>query len=82
MRLHGPRGLPGDGMRVNDQPSVLWTLRDRGGTEVRCEARLLPVGIEGRIVWNGSELYAFRFSNNRELRTWGNEKRAELQSQG
>jgi hypothetical protein len=37
--------------RVGDHPSVLWTLRF-GGDDVRCEARLLPAGIEGRIVWN------------------------------
>ncbi len=55
----------------------LWTLR-RGDDEVRCEACLLPVGIEGRIVWNGRELYAFRFTSGEELLAWAREKRNEL----
>jgi len=43
---------------------------------------LLPVGIEGRIVWNTSELYAFLFPGDRELWAWANEKRRELEGQG
>jgi hypothetical protein len=47
-----------------------------------CEARLLPVGIEGRILWNGSELYAFLFPDDAQLWTWAREKRMELGRDG
>jgi hypothetical protein len=57
------------------------TLR-RGDIEVCCEARLLRAGIEGRILCNGSELYAFLFPGDRELWAWADEKRAELKRQG
>jgi hypothetical protein len=66
---------------VKNDRERLWTLR-RAGVEVCCEARLLSAGIEGRIVWNGSELYAFPFPDDRQLWTWANEKRAELEGQG
>jgi len=59
-----------------DERSRLWTLR-RAGAEVCCEAPLLRGGVEGRIVWNGSELYAFVFPDDRELWAWANEKRVE-----
>ena len=67
--------------RIDDQPTVLWTLR-RGDNDVRCEARLLPVGIEGRIVWNGRELYALLFASGEELSVCAGEKRAELETKG
>ena len=57
---------------------MLWTLR-RGDDEVCCEARSLPVGIEGRIAWNRGELYAFRFASGEEVSGWAQEKRAELE---
>ena len=44
----GEMPIPTPG-QFNDQPSALWTLR-RGDEEVSWEARLLPAGIEGRIV--------------------------------
>jgi hypothetical protein len=42
---------------------------------------LLPVGIEGWIVWNGRELYAFRFMSGEQLSVWAGEKHAELEGQ-
>jgi hypothetical protein len=53
---------------------------DRG--EMFCGPRLLPAGIEGRIVWNGSELYAFVFPDDGQLWAWANEKRKELEARG
>jgi hypothetical protein len=43
---------------------------------------LLPAGIEGRILWNGSELYAFLFPGDRELWSWADEKRKDLEADG
>lgn len=52
VRLLGLQGLSEGRMIVKDEPSVLWTLR-HGDDEVRWEGRLLPVGLEGRIVCRG-----------------------------
>lgn len=49
VRLLGLQGLSEGRMIVKDEPSVLWTLR-HGDDEARWEGRLLPVGLEGRIV--------------------------------
>jgi len=67
--------------RIDHQPSVLWTLR-RGDDEVRCEARLLPGGIEGRIVWNGRELYAFLFPTDGDLWAWARGRRDDFERKG
>jgi hypothetical protein len=66
---------------VESEGSRLWTLR-RAGAEVCCEARPLPGWIEGRIVWNGSELRAFLFRSSDELWAWALEKRKELEAKG
>jgi len=67
--------------RVEDRRSRLWTLR-RADVEVRCETWLLAAGIEGRIVWDGTELYAFLSPGERELCAWAAEKRKELEADG
>jgi len=77
----GPAGPFEGRMIVKHEPSVLWTLR-HGDDEVRCEARLLPVGIEGRIVWNGRVLYAFTFAKSGELRAWARGRHDDFRSKG
>ncbi len=68
-------------MVVNDAPSVLWTLH-RHGNEFRCEARLVPVGIQGRLLWNGTELYALTVPESDDLCAWAREKRGDLEGKG
>ncbi len=68
-------------MVVNDAPWVLWTLRRRG-SEFRCEARQVPVGIEGRILFNGTVLYTIRFDESGELCAWAREKRDDFEGDG
>jgi len=67
--------------RAEGQRLRLWKLR-RSDAEVSCEARPLRVGIEGRIVWNGRELYALLFASGEELSVCAGEKRAELETKG
>ncbi len=65
-------------MVVTDAPWILWTLRRRG-SEFRCEARMLPVGIEGRTLWNGCELYEITLADNGEQCVWAREKRDDFE---
>jgi len=61
--------------------TTLWSLYSKGD-RVECVARLLPRGIEERVVWNGQLMSSFLFTSDSELQAWAQEKRAEYMGKG
>jgi hypothetical protein len=59
----------------------LWTLQ-KSGREVACVVRLLPVGIDVRIEWDGQERVGRIFQTEGEVLAWAEEERQEYLAKG
>jgi hypothetical protein len=61
--------------------SVLWATR-KAGRQVECLVRLLPVGIDVRIEWDGTKNQGRIFQTQNEALAWPDEERQELLAKG
>ena len=61
--------------------TTLWTLYSRSDT-LQCVVELLPVGLQGRLLWNGRLHVSRVFITEAELQAWAQEERDEHEAKG
>jgi hypothetical protein len=66
---------------MEDRGTCLWTLH-REGREVSCLVRLVPLGVEVDIAYNGAPISTRVFDTGDEALVWAEKTRADRLSRG
>ncbi len=66
---------------MDDQPSTLWSL-EREGRQLRCQATLVPYGIEIHLSYDGETAVTRVFETGDEALAWAEQKRGDREAAG
>jgi len=66
---------------MDDQGTCLWTLR-REGREVACLVRLVPMGIEVDIAYDGEPIVTHAFETGEEALDWAEKTKSDRRARG
>ena len=66
---------------MDDQGTCLWTLH-REGREVVCLVRLVPLGIEVDIAYDGEPIVTHAFETGEEALDWAEKTKSDRRARG